>query len=185
MKTEKLLIYAVSIAALAGIVDMVTNVMQASGIVSTTTSLTFITFICWASYFLFGASPKGAISGFLGFTIGIISAILMFVLAGIFIGKGMDVNTLGIPLAVFVVVIFMCLFEKVPYFNNVAAIFLGTGMFFGLMGIPDLATKGFGIVAAGELIYAALGFVAGWLTIVIRIAIEKSGSQPEAAQKAS
>lgn len=185
MKTEKLLIYALCVAVLAGVVDMITNVMQASGFVSSATSLTFITFICWASYFLLGANLKGAWSGLLGFTVGIGSAILMEILAEVFIGKGMDVNLLGIPLAVFAVVIFMCLFEKVPYFNNVAAIFLGTGMFFGIMGIPDMAAKGFATVALGELVYGALGFAAGWVTIAIRIAVEKSGSQADAVRKAS
>ena len=177
MKYEKLFLYAVCVAALAGLVDLLTNLLQGAGIIATDASLTFISFICWATYFLLGANVKGAWSGLLGFIVGIIAAILMFVLVGVFAGKGMDVSRIAIPLAVFVLVIPMLLFEKIPPFNNVAAIFLGTGMFFGLMGTPAIGAKGFMVAAMGELLYAAIGFAAGWITIAIRVAIEKSGTQ--------
>lgn len=177
MKTEKLFIYAICIAALAGFVDLSTNLLQGFGIITTEASLTFITFISWAAYFLLGANLKGAFSGILGIIVGISAAILMFLLVGVFATNGLDVATVAIPLAVFVLVIIMLLFEKVPYFNNVAAIFLGTGMFFGLMGIPAVAAEGYLMVAVGELLYASIGFAAGWFTIAIRIAVEKSGSK--------
>lgn len=183
MGTTRLLIYAILIAVLAGIVDLATNLLQVSGFVSGTTSLTFVTFICWAAYFLFGASPKGALSAFLGFIIGIVSAIAMQVVAGNLISRGMEWSTLGVPLAVFIVVIFMVLFEKVPFFNNVAAIFLGTGLFFGLSSIPDIAAKGFTAMATGELVYALIGFTAGWLTIMIRINVEKFSLQVNEAKQ--
>ncbi len=176
MKTGKLVVYAVIVAALAGIVTLITDVMQAAGIITTDASLTFITFICWATYFVFGANLKGAWSAFLGFIVGIVAAILMFVLAGQFAGMGMNVGLVAIPLAVFILVIFMLLAEKLPYFNNVAAIFLGTGMFFGLMGTPAIGATGYGTVFLGELIYAAIGFAAGWLTVWIRGAVERSGA---------
>lgn len=88
---------------------------------------------------------------------------------------------IAIPLAVFILVIFMLLCEKVPYFNNIAAIFLGTGMFFGLMGTPAIGSIGYATVAFGELLYAAIGFAAGWLTIAIRNAIENSESKSQDA----
>ena len=109
MKTGKLVVYAVIVAALAGIVTLITDVMQAAGIITTDASLTFITFICWATYFVFGANLKGAWSAFLGFIVGIVAAILMFVLAGQFAGMGMNVGLVAIPLAVFILVIFMLL----------------------------------------------------------------------------
>ena len=175
MKFGKLFFYAVCVALLAGVVDLLTNILQGANIITADASLTFISFICWAAYFLFGANVKGASGAFLSFIVGIAAAISMFLLVGIFAGMGMSVTIVAIPLAVFILVIFMLLFEKVPYFNNVAAIFLGTGMFFGLMGIPAVAAKGFVIVGAGELLYALIGFAAGWITIQIRVAIEKSG----------
>jgi len=89
----------------------------------------------------------------------------------------MNVGLLAIPLAVFTLVIFMLLLEKAPYFNNVAAVFLGTGVFFGLMGTPAIAEAGYGMVLVGEMVYAAIGLIAGWLTIQIRVAIDKPAKE--------
>jgi hypothetical protein len=179
MKFGKLFIYAVCVSLLAAVVDLVTNLLQGSGIIATDASLTFISFICWATYFLFGANLKGAWSAFLGIIVGIIAAILMFVLVNVFAAAGLNVSLIAIPLAVFILVIFMLLCEKLPYFNNIAAIFLGTGMFFGLMGTPAVAAKGYATVAFGELLYAAIGFAAGWITIQIRVAIENSAKKSD------
>jgi len=179
MKFGKLFIYAIIISLLAAIVDLITNLLQGAGIITTDASLTFISFICWATYFLFGANLKGAWSAFLGFIVGIIAAILMFVLTNVFAGAGMNVSIIAIPLAVFILVIFMLLCEKLPYFNNIAAIFLGTGMFFGLMGIPAVAAKGYATVAFGELLYGAIGFAAGWITVLVRGAIENSAKKSD------
>lgn len=173
MKTGKLVLYAVCVAALAFLVDLFTNLIQSSGFITPDSSLTFVTFIVWAAYFLFGATPKGAVSGFLGIFAGVVAGIAIFVLVGIYAGAGMNVSLLAIPLAVFTLVIFMLLLEKVPYFNNVAAVFLGTGTFFGLMGTPAIASAGYGMVLIGELLYAAIGLIAGWLTVQIRLAVDK------------
>ncbi len=175
MKISRLVVYSIYVAVLAGIVTLVSNLLQSGGIIAKDASMTFISFICWAAYFLFGATPKGAWSAFLGMIVGITAAILMFVLAGVFAKAGMNVAFIAVPLAVVVLVIGMLLFEKVRHFNNIAGIFLGTGMFFGLMGTPAVAAKGYGIVFLGELLYAFLGFLAGWLTIKIRTSIERKG----------
>jgi hypothetical protein len=173
MKFSKLLVYAIYVGILAGIVTLVSNLLQTGGIITKAASMTFISFICWAAYFLFGANLKGAWSAFLGMIVGILAAILMFVLTTHFAGAGMNVMKIAMPLAVVILVIFMLLFEKVPHFNNIAAIFLGTGMFFGLMGTPAIAAKGYWIVFLGELLYAVIGFTAGWITIAIRTAVSK------------
>jgi hypothetical protein len=177
MKTGKLILYAVIVAVLAGVVVLVTDLIQMTGFVTGKASLTFITFICWASYFLVGGTPKAAGKAFLGFIVGIVSAILMFLLVTAFAGGGMDVLILAIPLAVVIIVPFMCLAEKAGPFNNVAAVFAGTGMFFGLMGIPDIAATGYIMVGLGQLVYAFIGLLAGFITVAIRVAIEKSGSK--------
>lgn len=181
MKFGRLFLYVVCLSLLAAIVTLITNLLQGAGIIATGASLTFISFICWASYFLFGASIKGGISAICGFIVGIAGAILIFELIGVFAGWGMDVSALAIPGAVFVVVVIMALFEKIQYFDNIPAIFLGTGMYFGLMGgMPPLAEKGYLVVAAGLLLYALLGFAAGWLSVLIRGAFEKSSGKTEA-----
>lgn len=177
MKFGKLFFYAVCIAAVAFVVDLFTNVLQSAGFIATDASLTFITFICWAAYFVIGANVNSAIKGLFGFLAGIIAAVCMFELVGVFAGAGMSVGMLAIPLAVFILVIGMLLLEKVPMFNMIAAVFMGTGMFFGLMGTPAIAAKGYFMVGLGELVYAAIGFAAGWLTVYIRVAIEKSANK--------
>lgn len=176
MKIGKLILYSVAVAVLAGVVVLITDLLQMAGFVAGSASMTFITFICWASYFLVGATPKAAGKAFLGFFAGIVAAILMFLLVTAFAG-GMDVLLLAIPLAVVVVVPFMCLLEKAGPFNNVAAVFAGTGMFFALMGVPDIAATGYIMVGIGQLVYALIGLAAGWATILIRVAIEKSASK--------
>ncbi|MEL7658025.1 MAG: DUF1097 domain-containing protein, partial [Bacillota bacterium] len=122
MKMGKLILYSVLVAILAGVVVLITDLIQMTGFVTGTASLTFITFICWASYFLVGANPKAAVKAFFSFIVGIISAILMFLLVTAF-APGMDVLLIAIPLAVVIIVPFMCLMEKVEPVNNVAAIF--------------------------------------------------------------
>ena len=172
MKLSKLIPYAIGVALLAAIVTLITNLIQQTGFVTTNASLTFITFISWASYFVVGANPKDAGRCFLGYVAGIISAILMFLLITEFAGMGIDVAIIAIPLAVFIVAIFMCLLEKVPGFNLIAAVFMGTGMFFGLMGTPAIAEQGYLVVGIGMLAYCFLGLLAGWVTVKFRIAYE-------------
>lgn len=173
VKFKNLLLYAVCVGLMAGFVVLITNLLQSLGIVTNDGSLTFITFACWASYFLFGANIKGAVSAFLGFIVGIIGSIIIFTLAGIFAGYGMNASLIAIPIAVSTVVLFMVLCEKVPYFNNVAAIFLGTSLFFALMGTPAIGSEGYGIAAFGLLLYATIGFASGWITVLIRVVLEK------------
>lgn len=181
MKFSKLFLYAVSIALIAFFVDLITNMIQSTGFVTADASFTFISFICWAAYFVIGASPKDGVKGMLGFFAGIVSAVLMFVLVGVFAGAGMDVGLLAIPLAVFFVVIGMMLLERVPMFSMIPAVFMGTGMFFGLMGTPAIGAKGYLMVGIAELVYAAIGFTAGWVTVLIRVAFEKSASKAKEA----
>lgn len=177
MKFRKLFFYCVSIGVLAGIVDLITNVLQSSGIIAAAGSLTFVSFITWATYFLIGANPKAAGKALASMAAGILGAILMFSLVGVFAGAGMDVGLLAIPLAVTIGIFLLLFLEKVPLVNNIAAVFLGTAMFFGLMGAPAIAKTGSWITGLGELLYAVIGFVAGWLTVLIRVAIQNSGKK--------
>ena len=64
---------------------------------------------------------------------GVICAIVIYVCTGAFIGMGMDFAYVALPLAVVVGVVLMCLCEKIPKANNVAAVFVGAGLFFGTM----------------------------------------------------
>jgi len=125
MKTSKLVVYSILIGILAGIVTLLTDTLQASGIISTGGSLTFVSFI-------------------------------------------------ALPLGVIVGVILMCLGEKLPIGNNVAAIFLSAGIFFGLMGTKEIGAKGYLVVGIGELLYGAIGLTAGYFTVQISKYVSKN-----------
>lgn len=162
---KKLVSYSIVIGILAGVVTLLTDVLQGADFISADAGLTFVTFASWACYFLFGSNVKGAVQGWCSMIVGIVCAIIIYVLTGVFAGMGWDVPMAALPVAVVVGVILMCLGEKIPYANNVAAIFIGAALYFAIMGTPA-AAKGYAMVAIGELVYAALGLAAGYLTIV-------------------
>ena len=165
MSFKKLIVYATLIALLAAIVTLVT--WQMNGWPSAAGQpLTYLTFIAWATYFLFGANLKGAAKAFSSIIAGIVAAVLMFVLS---IEFGF-VPWWAVPLAVFILVIPMMLAERVPPINNVAAIFLGTGLYFSLSAagaFKEFTIVQYALVGVTELLYVLVGFVAGWITIWI------------------
>jgi hypothetical protein len=171
MTNKKLIVYAVLTAVLAGIVTLVTWQMNGWPI-PIGKPLTYVSFISWAGYFLFGASPKGALKAFTSIIAGIVAAVLMFVLS---IAFGFA-PWWAVPLAVTIMVIPMMLCEKVKPFNNVAAVFVGTGRYFSLSAagaFADFSLMTYVMVGLTELVYVLIGFVAGWLTIQFNIWVSK------------
>ena len=68
--------------------------------------------------------------------------------------------------------------EKIKPVSNVAAIFMGTGIYFSLSAAGGFADFDFSptrycIIGLTEMLYVAIGFVAGWLTIQINIMCSK------------
>lgn len=109
---KKLVIYSVLVSILAGIVTLITDIMQINGFISNEAGLTFVTFACWATYFLYGAEIKPAVQGWASMIVGIVCAIIIYVLTNTFAGMGWDVSYFALPVAVVVGVILMCLGEK-------------------------------------------------------------------------
>ncbi len=173
MKTSKLVVYSILIGILAGIVTLLTDTLQASGIISTGGSLTFVSFIAWASYFLWGANPPNALKAWISFIPGIVFAVIIYSSTNLFGSMGLNVSFIALPLGVIVGVILMCLGEKLPIGNNVAAIFLSAGVFFGLMGTNEIGAKGYLVVGIGELLYGAIGLTAGYFTVQISKYVSK------------
>ena len=171
MTGKKMFLYALLTAILAGVVTLIT--WQMNGWPSAAGKpLTYISFITWAAYFLFGANVKGATNAFLSIIAGIIAAILMFVLSITF---GF-VPWWAVPLAVVILVIVMMYAEKVKPINNVAAVFMGTGIYFSLSAAGAFSTfsvQEYAIVGLTELIYVFIGFAAGWVTIQFNIMCSK------------
>lgn len=97
----------------------------------------FIAFQGWALYFLLGSNIKGAVKGFCGYVLGILFAIIMIGLLGIFAGAGMW----AVPIVALIVVPFMMYFEFAPWcISNVAVFFVGAGAFFGIVNYVEGVT---------------------------------------------
>ncbi len=155
------------IGILAGLVMLLTNVLQAIGFITPNAGLTFVSFIAWSCYFFSGCTPKDALISWSSFIVGIICAVIIFLFGNQFSGLGMSAAYIALPLAVVIGVILMDLGEKLPFANRVSAIYLGAATYFGMMGIPAVAEKGYLLVAVAELVYAAIGLFSGYLTVKI------------------
>ena len=128
--------------------------------------LTWITFQAWAMYFLAGCTLQGAAKVMLGYLGGALASMAIILLAGVFAPLGQ----LGLPLAVFIVVIFVICAERVPWFDFVPSWFVGAGVFFGLVThftFPEgttLAGK-FGLSTAYLMVSCLVGMVFGYITV--------------------
>lgn len=174
MKGTKFFLYAILMALLAGVITLITWQMNGF-LVTSSTPLTFITFIAWAGYFLIGANVKAALTALGSSVAGILAAILMFVLSLAF---GFA-PWWAVPLAVVIIVPFMMYCEKVKPVSNTAVVFLTTGVFFGLAaaGAVQFTPLGYALAGLAELVYIAIGFIAGWLSIQLFTFCSKLGDK--------
>jgi len=172
MSGKKMFFYALLTAILAGVVTLVT--WQLNGWPSSAGKpVTYVSFVTWAAYFLFGANVKGAVNAFCSMIAGIVAAILMFVLSLQF---GF-IPWWAVPLAVSILVVPMIYAEKLKLINNVAAVFMGTGIYFSLSAAGAFAgqytIEEYVIVGLTQLLYTLIGFTAGWVTIQFNIMCSK------------
>lgn len=179
MNAGKLTLYSIAIAVLAYIVIAVTSFLATCGLPIGAPGLAFVAVLGWGLYFLAGATVEKGVRAFLSVIGGIVIAIIIFCLFFPFAGAGMDVGYVALPLAVAIGVFFLNFFEKIPYFDMVAVVIMGAGTYFSIQAVLGKpASSDFGeyfSIALVELIYILVGFIAGWLTVQIRGAIEKSG----------
>jgi len=128
----------------------------------------WVTFQAWAMYFMAGCTLKGGARTFLGYIMGIISAILIIKLAGLLGSTGFW----AVPLAVFVIVIPMVAMERAhSLIDFVPALFVSSAVFFAFMNYIPNATMGSS--AAVILLYCAIGMVYGIVTVGLRGMYEK------------
>jgi len=128
----------------------------------------WVTFQAWAMYFMAGCTLKGGARTFLGYVMGVISAILIIKLAGILGSAGFW----AVPLAVFVVVIPMCSMERAhALIDFVPALFVSSAVFFAFTQLYPNST--FGNNALVILLYCAIGMVYGIVTVSLRGSYEK------------
>ena len=174
MKLKQQLPYAILTAAIGFAITFLTQWMGAwpltnligSRIATGSNPVTWLCFVTWACYFAAGCNVKAALNWLYSIIVGIVAAILMFVLTFAFCNSDYSNYLFAISLAVFIVIIPMMFYDKVKI--NGAAMFIGTAMYFGLNGCGFVGGNEVGnylAVAGTEIIYTILGLLCGWLTI--------------------
>ena len=151
--------------------------------------LTWIAFQAWAMYFMSGfppwndkengPCPRMAGKTILGYIGGIIASIAIFELGKLLSFLDCSAASGGLYTAVFIVVIVVICFERIPPFNFIPAWFVGAGVFFGLMSLAgaskpeDMGIWGwYGTVAVAELVACVIGLAFGWVTVTFRVKYE-------------
>ena len=135
----------------------------------------WVTFQAWAMYFMAGCTVKGGARTFLGYVLGVLSAILIIELAGVLGSTGFW----AVPLAVLVMVIPMCSMERAhSLIDFVPAIFVSSAVYFAFTQIyPATTTRT--SMAVTILVYCGIGMILGYITISIRAAYEKMVAKPD------
>lgn len=105
--------------------------------VATASSLawpTWVMFIAWVSYYVFGRSLKTSGLSFMQILCGIIMGICMQLLAGLLTSI---IGPLGFPIAVFFLIGSLTYISQIKNLNNIPAWFIGLIIFFGIH--PEIA----------------------------------------------
>lgn len=153
--------------------------------------LVFVAFQAWAVYFAAGCTPKNGVKVVLAYASGILASIAIMVMGdklAVMIGGAETPNFyIAYAVAVFIIVIPAISLERVPMFDFIPGLFIGSGMFFAIMTlggtvdiVDGIATKipinhdlaGFTSVAIPEMIGCIVGQIFGFITVLWRGAYE-------------
>ena len=168
MDFKKFIFIPVFIAFLASAFIVIDQLLSPYMPIADNKGFGWVTFQAWAMYFLAGCTVKGGIRTFLGYVLGILSAIIIIYLAGIFGSTGFW----AVPLAVLVMVIPMCSMERAhSLIDFVPAIFVSSAVYFAFGQIYPAATTGSKAITI--LVYCAIAMILGYVTIYLRAAYEK------------
>ena len=115
---------------------------------------TWVLFIAWVSYYIFGKTVKSSTIAFVQIVLGIVMGLAIQV-AGTFLG-GLT-GGLGLPVAVFFFIGSLVYVMKVKTFNNIPAWFMGLIVFFGIR--PPIEP----MPLLGLLVPIVAGFVLAWM----------------------
>jgi len=169
MKFSKYIVGPIIVAILAAIMQVIDQYLAANTIVGSLLKGggSWIGFAAWACYFLGGCCVKGGGKALIAWAVGILASIGIMVLGGAFGGFW------GVPLAILIIVIPVICLEKTDWFGYVPGLFVGAGIYFGIMGyiaggVAAPYTGNFWAFGAVEMFYCLFGVVWGWLTIVLR-----------------
>lgn len=147
--------------------------------------LIFVSFQAWAVYFAAGCTPKDGVKVVLAYLSGIAVSIAI-----ILMGDAMATAIGGYwayALAVFIAVIPAISLERVPMFNFIPGLFIGSGMFFAIITlggslevVDGVATRqqmphtweSYRAIAVPEMIGCIVGQIFGFITVTWRSAYE-------------
>jgi len=169
MDFKKFIVIPVFIAVLASLFIVIDQLISPYMPIADNKGFGWVTFQAWALYFLAGGTVKGGLRTFMGYALGILSAILIIKLAGVLGTTGFW----AVPLAVLVMVIPMCSMEKAhSLIDFVPAIFVSSAVFFAFGQIYGKGTTDISS-AITILVYCAIAMVLGYITVSLRTAYEK------------
>ena len=128
----------------------------------------WIYFQAWAMYFLGGCTPKGGTRALIGYVLGMIASIAIMVGGGALGALGFW----AMPVILLILVPIILYLDIAPeMISFVPAVFVGAGVFFGVMSYIPGAT--FANAFVGEGVYCVIGLVFGFVTITFRGWYEK------------
>lgn len=90
---------------------------------------TWVLFIAWVSYYLFGASLKNALTSLLQITLGLTLGILIQTFGYLFTGL---IGSAGFPVAVFILIGSLAYISRISILSNIPGWFMGLIIFFGV-----------------------------------------------------
>ena len=177
MDFKKFIVIPVYIAVLAAAFIVLDQVIKPYMPIADNKGFGWVTFQAWAMYFMAGCTVKGGARTFLGYALGVLSAILIIELAG-FVGSVGSNAFWAVPIAVLVMVIPMCSMERAhSLIDFVPAIFVSSAVYFAFTQIYPATTTRTSI-AITILAYCAIGMILGYVTIRIRAAYEQMVAKP-------
>ena len=173
MDFKKFIVIPVFIAVLASAFIVLDQLISPMMPIDNNKGFGWVTFQAWAMYFLAGCTVKGGIRTFLGYVLGLLSAIIIINLAGALSSTGFWM----VPIAVLIMVIPMCSMERAnSYIDFVPAIFVSSAVLFAFKQIyPNTTLTNSSITIPT---YCAIGMNLGYITIYIRSAYEKMVAKP-------
>ncbi len=128
----------------------------------------WISFQAWAMYFLGGCTPKGGARALIGYGIGMAASIAIMVGGGALGALGFW----AMPVILLILVPIILYLDIAPEMVNfVPAVFVGAGVYFGVMSYIPGADFVNAFISEG--VYCVIGLLFGFITITFRGWYEK------------
>ncbi len=131
---------------------------------------TWVLFMAWVSYYLFGTKPKSAL---LIFTQQILGILIAMIIQYFGVKLSSSLGEFGFPLVVFIVMIGVFYISKLKHLNNIPAYFLGMIVWFGANAPHSINLF---LILGITLI---VGYIFAWINVEISEKIELKSQENE------